>query len=234
MGDYRFLEGEMSGNRLMLSAFDGSHLFLFSAIARGDSLLDGHYFSGKHWHDTWSGVRDEKATLPPAESLTASTPHADPFRFSFPDETSTIITDTSERFRGKTLIVQLMGSWCPNCMDETKFLSEWYNEHRGQKTEVVAFDYERITDTATVNNNIRRLKKQFNIKYPVLFAGSNDKQRAARALPQLSRVFAFPTLIFLDEKRNIIKTHTGFSGPATGEEYFQFVEWFKETVAGMQ
>ena len=121
-----------------------------------------------------------------------------------------------------------MGTWCPNCMDETKFLSGWYNKNRKNNIEIIAWDYERFLDTTTVNKNIRRLKKRFDINYPVLFAGSSDKKEAALTLPMLNRVFAFPTTIFLNREKKVVKIHTGFSGPATGEEYEKFVEWFEE------
>jgi hypothetical protein len=46
----------------------------------------------------------------------------------------------------------------------------------------------------------------------------------------LDRVVAFPTLIFIDRKGRVRKIHTGFSGPATGTHYTQFVEEFKTTL----
>ncbi|MBL0104837.1 MAG: hypothetical protein IPP51_14400 [Bacteroidetes bacterium] len=48
-GDYRFLEGELSGTHLSLSAFDGSHVFLFLADYKDGKLVNGHFFSGNHF-----------------------------------------------------------------------------------------------------------------------------------------------------------------------------------------
>ena len=127
-----------------------------------------------------------------------------------------------------------MGSWCPNCMDETKFLSNWYNKNRNKNIEVVALAYERFLDTTIVNTNIRRLKNRFDINYPVLFAGSSDKKEAALTLPMLNRVFAFPTTIFLNSEKKVVKIHTGFSGPATGEEYLKFIDWFEIVVSKLE
>jgi thiol-disulfide isomerase/thioredoxin len=131
------------------------------------------------------------------------------------------------------MIIQLMGSWCPNCMDETKFLSSWYNSRKEKNIEVVALDFERILVKETVSKNIKRLKTQFNIQYPVLFAGTSDKKIAAESLPMLNRIFAWPTLIFLDKDKKVIKIHSGFSGPATGIEYTKFINWFERTVETM-
>ena len=229
-GDYRFLDGEVSGNRLWLSAFDGSHLFLFTAIIKNDSLVSGEFFSGRHWHDTWRGMKDENAKLPPADSFTFLNSGYDKFIFSFPDENGDSVSITDEQFRNKAVIVQIMGTWCPNCMDETKFLSSWFNQQKNNNIKIIALDFERILDTATVSKNIRRLKKQFDIKYPILFAGSSDKKIAALSLPMLNRVFAFPTTIFLNKDKKVLKIHTGFSGPATGEEYEKYKQWFEKLV----
>ena len=67
-GDYRYLEGEVSGQKVSLSAFDGSHAFLFTATIQKDGTLIGDFYSGSHYHETWSAFRNEKAELPDAES----------------------------------------------------------------------------------------------------------------------------------------------------------------------
>jgi thiol-disulfide isomerase/thioredoxin len=229
-GDYRFLEGEVSGNRLWLSAFDGSHLFLFTALLKNDSLYNGEFFSGQHWHDTWRAKKDKEAQLTPDDSLTVMKPGYDKIYFTFPDENRKLISLSDPKFLNKAVIIQIMGSWCPNCMDETKFLSSWYNNERRENIEIIALDYERNTDVLAASNNIRRLKKQFNINYTVLFAGSADKKEAALTLPMLNRVFAFPTTIFLNREKKVVKIHTGFNGPATGEEYEKFKERFRNVL----
>ncbi|MEL6589610.1 MAG: TlpA family protein disulfide reductase, partial [Bacteroidota bacterium] len=49
-GDYRFLEGSVSGDSLKLSCFDGAHAFLFEAKLTGDTLR-GTFWSGNHWEE---------------------------------------------------------------------------------------------------------------------------------------------------------------------------------------
>lgn len=233
-GDYRFLEGEVNGNRIWLSAFDGSHLFLFTAIIKNDSLVNGEFFSGQHWHDTWSAKKDEQVVLPSPDSLTWINPGFEKFNFTFPDENGKMYSLSDDRFQNKPVIIQIMGTWCPNCLDETKFLSEWYKKNKHRNIEIVALDYERIAENETANKNISRLKSRFDITYPILFAGSSDKTAAAKTLPMLSRVFAFPTTIFLNKDKKVIKIHTGFNGPATGVEYQKFVSWFDEMVEKLE
>ncbi len=234
MGDYRFLEGELNGNRLWLSAFDGSHLFLFTALVKDDSLIQGEFFSGQHWHDTWRGKRDEKATLVSPDSFTYLKPGFDKLEFTFPDVNGKMISLADPQFKDKAVIVQLMGSWCPNCMDETRFLSSWYNSRINNNIEIIALDFERIVDFETASINISRLKKQFNINYTILYAGTADKKAAVKSLPMLNRIFAWPTTIFLNKEKEVLKIHSGFSGPATGEEYERFKNWFERITEEIQ
>ena len=53
---------------------------------------------------------------------------AEPFRFSFPDMQGQIVSNTDARFRGKVVLVNISGSWCPNCHDEAPFLSALYKQ----------------------------------------------------------------------------------------------------------
>jgi hypothetical protein len=76
-----------------------------------------------------------------------------------------------------------------------------------------------------------RFRQHYGIEYTTLIAGISDKDEAAKKLPMLDRVYAFPTTIFIDRRGQVRKIHTGYSGPATGEHYTQFVAEFKSTLA---
>jgi thiol-disulfide isomerase/thioredoxin len=226
-GDYRYLSGKIENGKLFLSAFDGSHLFYFDAVIKGDSLINGNFYSGKHWHDTWHAVRDANYELRSADSLTKIISPDRKINFKFPDESGKLIELSDDQFKNKPVVIQIMGTWCPNCLDETVFLSEWYAEKK-DSIELIALDYEKIPDFATASNNIKRLKQRLRINYPVLFAGSADKKEASKTLPVLDRIFAFPTTLFLDRNKNVVAIHTGFSGPGTGEEYQKLIRHFRE------
>ena len=74
--------------------------------------------------------------------------------------------------------------------------------------------------------SISKLKKQLGVEYPVLFAGTNDREEAAKTLPMLNRILGYPTTIVIDKKGIVRKIYTGFSGPATGADYVSFKESF--------
>jgi hypothetical protein len=71
---------------------------------------------------------------------------------------------------------------------------------------------------------------KLNVPYDFVIAGTNNKEKASETLPQLNRVVAFPTTIFIGKDGKVKKIHTGFSGPGTDIYYDQFVQHFNETV----
>jgi len=229
-GDYRFLEGYADGTKMYLSCFDGSHLFYFDAEINPDDVLEGNYYSGKHWHDTWKAFRNENASLPDPDSLTFLKKGYEKISFTFPDTDSNLVSLSDKKFEGKVVVVQIMGTWCPNCMDETEFLAPFYKKYKEKGFEIIGLDYERIPVFATAKKNLLRLKERYDIEYTLLFAGSTDKDKRDKTLPMLSSILSFPTTIIIDKEGRIRNIHTGFSGPATGVYYEKWKQDFMGTI----
>lgn len=220
-GDYRYLEGCSKGNQLLLSAFDGSHAFLFTAeINQG--VLSGTFYSGMHYSEPWTAVKNEQFQLRDAESITAIKNPDVPFAFTFNDLQGQPVSLSDQRFRNKPVIIQLMGSWCPNCMDESAFLTGIYNDYHSKGLEIIALAFEKTTDPQTATRQVQRLVQRLGISYPVLLTLQTGKDKATETMKNLSSVSAFPTTIFLNRQHQAVKVHTGFSGPATGEEFTRF------------
>lgn len=228
-GDYRYLQGNVVGNELLLSTFDGNHTFVFKAHFEGDSLK-GNFYSGKISLESFKGVRDENAVMPDAEKLTFLKEGYHTLDFSFPDPSGNKISLSDERFKNKVVILQIFGTWCPNCMDETKFLSPWYdaNKHRG--IEVLGLAYERKPDFDYASKRISIMKEKLQVNYDFVIAGVNDKEKAAETLPALNHVLSFPTTIFIGKDGAVKHIHTGFTGPGTGIYYDQFKDRFNQIV----
>ncbi|MEA3173676.1 MAG: hypothetical protein QOF42_1087 [Gammaproteobacteria bacterium] len=229
-GDHRYLVGQVKGDELYLSTFDGAHAFLYKAKVTPEGGLSGDYWSGLANHETWTGKRDDKAALPDAYALTALRASTKQFDFSFPDLAGNTVSSKDPKFKGKVLIVTLAGSWCPNCHDEAMFLSPLYQANRGKGLEIVALMFEHFGDFPHAVAATQRFRQHYDIQYTTLIAGISDKDDAAKKLPSLERVYAFPTTIFIDRKGNVRKIHTGYSGPATGEHYTQFVAEVQATL----
>lgn len=229
-GDYRYLEGSVENGMMRLSAFDGNHAYLFTANKDGEGKLLGEFFSGLTWTEFWTAEKDENASLPDPESLTYLKPGYEKIKFSFPDITGRKVTFPDAKYTGKVVVLQIFGTWCPNCMDETVFLSNWYNVNKGRGVEIIGLAYERKSDFSYASSRVRKMINVLKVPYAFVIAGTNDKEKASQTLPMLNKVMAFPTTIIIGKDGKVRKIYTGFSGPGTGLYYDQYIERFNETV----
>jgi peroxiredoxin len=229
-GDHRYLAGQVKGDELYLSTFDGAHAFLYKARLTADGALSGDFWVGTAYHEHWTGRRDANAALPDAYSLTAMRAGDKRFDFAFPDLDGKTVTSKDPAFQGKVMIVALAGSWCPNCHDEAAFLEPLYREYRAKGVEIVSLQFEHFGDFPRAAEATRRFRQHYGIEYTTLIAGISNKDEAAKKLPMLDRFYAFPTTVFVDRKGEVRKIHTGFSGPATGDHYTQFVGEVRATL----
>jgi peroxiredoxin len=228
-GDYRFLEGVISGDSLYLSGFDGSYALSFKATIRGkNKITNGQLFSGAAAPQQWSAFRNRKAQLPDGYSMSHVKPNSGKMNFSFPDMDGNMVSNTDARFKNKVVVIQILGSWCPNCVDETKFITDNFQFYKDMGVEFIGLAYERTADYATSKKALESFRKRFNPQYPILIApvALSDPMMTEKTLPQIDKISAFPSTIFLDKKGNIRKIHAGFDGPATGIHYIQFKEEF--------
>ena len=231
-GDYRFLEGTVSDHTLYLSCFDGSHAYLFTGKLLNDSTItEGKFFSGLSSVETWTANKDDKAILPDAYSITDLKPGYDKIDFSFPGLDGKKVSLSDQKFKNKIVLVQFFGSWCPNCMDETAYLTSFHKKYQEKGVEIVALAYERTKDFERSRKNIARLRDRFSVPYDMLVTGfTKDKIEVSKSLPMLKQFMAFPTLMIIDKNGKIRKIHTGFSGPGTGSHYADFVKEFEQTI----
>ncbi|MBT8185006.1 MAG: TlpA family protein disulfide reductase [Eudoraea sp.] len=222
-GDYRYLEGVVDGDSLRLSTFDGAHAFLFTARVT-DSSMQGTFYSGNHSKEHFVARRNESFDLPDETSLTYLKEGYDQLEFNFPDETGELISLNDPEFDGKVVVVQIMGTWCPNCLDESKFLVNYLEKNAQPDLKVIALAFEYAKTKEDAFEGIRRLRDRVGVDYPILLAqfGTSNKAQANEKLPMLNHVLSYPTTIFIDKKGEVRKIHTGFNGPATGEKYTEF------------
>lgn len=229
VGDYRYLQGAVNGNKMQLSCFDGAHAFLFTAT-QTDGKLDGMFYSGDTWKQKWTAVKTDSPKLGDMKLLTFLKPGYDKFTFSFPNDKGEAISLQDERYKNKVVIAQIFGTWCPNCMDETRYLVELYKKYNSQGLEIIGLDFETKTDFEYFEKRITRFRKDLNVPYELVLAGPANKKLAAEALPMLNKIISYPTAIFVDKKGNVREIHTGFSGPGTGENYEHYKKETEELV----
>jgi peroxiredoxin len=227
-GDDRYLEGEVRGDTLFLSRFDGGSAHLHKARLNERGELVGEFWSGGGAHQSWVARRDANARLEDPAQLSKLKPGVERIEFTFPDVDGRPVSLADERFRGKVLVVTIGGTWCPNCHDETAFLVPFYTARRAAGLEVVGVMFEYFPEPAQANSAVRRFQQTFSVNYPLLLAGTTEKDDIAAKLPMIEKLYAYPTTIVIDRKGRVRQVHAGFSGPATGAAY---EEWQREFTA---
>lgn len=232
-GDYRFLEGTVADKKFYLSVFDGSHAFLFEGKETAKDELTGQFLSGKHYISNWVAKRSttESSLSSPYELSKATSDKPISFSFLNPDGQNVSLSD--DRFQGKPKLINVMGTWCPNCRDEVNFLKKHYQKITDLGFEVISLGFERYRDETKSRAAIKRYQEAMEVPWTMLHAGYFNKSEASEILPFVDKVISYPTLFFLDKDNKVIKIHTGFNGPATKEfkgfekEFFEIINNIK-------
>ncbi len=223
-GDYRFLEGTAQANKLYMSVFDGSHAFLFEAKLSDENTMIGSFRSGNHYESIWTAKRNSDVILTNPDSLTYLKDGFSTLDFQFKNQAGKIISPNSDEYKNTVRIIQVLGTWCPNCADETEFLVEYRKNNPNKKFNIIGLAFEKLSQEES-NKLISTYKERFNIDYEILYAGSYRKKEASQALPMLNKIISYPTMIFMDKTGKVRKIHTGFNGPATSK-YEEFSKEF--------
>lgn len=226
-GDYRYLAGNAAGDTLKLSTFDGAHAFLFHAEKQADGSLKGDFWSGNWYHDTWTAQPDPDFRLPDPFAQTKYQGDAGSLeRLDFLDLDGTPTLVGTVAPHGSPRVVEVFGSWCPNCHDATRLLVELNNTYKERGLVVLGLAFEHSNDPAQATAAVRTYATDLGVNYPLLIAGLSDKDKASEALPVLDRVRSFPTTLFIDADGTVRAVHSGFSGPATGDAHTELrAEW---------
>ena len=109
-----------------------------------------------------------------------------PISFSFKDLNGKVVSIDDSTYLNKPMLVQLSGSWCPNCMDESAFLVENKAFIAEKGVEVVALSFERLPYDDAVKP-LLKLKESLGIEYPVLYAGMAKKTGSHQRNPLAQR-----------------------------------------------
>ena len=139
---------------------------------------------------------------------------------------------TRERIRRegkKMLVVDVMGTWCPNCLDEARLLVELRELYPDVLFLSMAF--ERGGEGVALKR-LSSFKKELGLSWDMLYGGSASKVEADSVMAFMGGVRSFPTTAFIPLIGPVV-VHTGFSGPATGAHYRGELEFFKSTIEEM-
>ncbi len=217
-GDYRFLAGCWDGRLLKLSCFDGAHAFLFAAELKS-GILNGDFWSSDTWHETWTATPDSKAALPSAFDMTKWDNAIKLDDLVYRDLDGMRRSLAAPEFTGQARLIEIFGTWCPNCHDASNYLVELDRRFGPRGLKILGLAFEHSGDFERDARQVRIYTRRHGITYPILIAGTSAKDQASAAVPLLDRVRSYPTTIFVDRTNTVRAVHTGFTGPATGREY---------------
>ncbi len=233
-GDAGALTGTWTGTRFELSHFAGTRPARLEVDPQADGTLRLTLHSPRGAPRIFEALRPDLARargLPePADAATHTRVRdsAEPFRFAFPDLDGRLVTERDARFAGKVVVVNVTGSWCPNCHDEAPFLADLYRRYRDRGLEVVALDFEEAEQLEDLGR-LRAFVAKYGIEYPYLVAG--EPSDVAAKLPQAVNLNTWPATFFLDREGRVHAVRSGFAAKASGpyhdalvREYIAIVE----------
>ena len=216
--DYGPFSGTASADSFAIGYFDGSFVYLITGKLQGDTLR-GVFHAGLRTQTPWQAVRSTGAPHLKSPTEVTSADTSEPFRFRFPDLQGRPVRNDDPRFKGKVVLVDIFGTWCPTCHEGTPELMRLYHRYRGRGLEMVGLAFEASGDPAVDAPLVRRYRDKFRIPFPLLLAGRSDVEGVEAALPQLSGAGAFPTILFLGRDGRVRRVHAGFHGLATGAQH---------------
>ena len=228
-GDTGALTGAYRGGKFLLSHFDGARASLMEVALAKDGTLD-IVMDGRTHLTAVRPVEARARNLPPPDDFNRHTSVKDPnepFRFSFPDLAGHLVSNTDPRFRGKVVLVEITGSWCPNCHDEAPFLVDLYQKYHEQGLEIVSLSFEE-GDQLQNPTRLRAFVRKYGIEFPVLVCGQPEE--AKDKLMQAVNWDAWPTTFFLDRQGLVRLVHAGFPSSPSGELYRDATQEFKTQV----
>lgn len=217
-GDTGTLSGSYRNGKFVLSHFSGARPNLLEVKVNSDGTL-ALLQNGK---TSYSAVKSNEARakgLPepadPSRWTSLSDP-SQPLHFSAPDLNGKLVTEQDARFQGKVVLVNITGSWCPNCHDEAPFLAELYRKYHKQGLEIVALSFEEAEQLKDPVR-LRAFLKTYGIEYTVLVVGEPGELKAK--LPQAVNLNTWPATFFVGRDGLVRGAHAGFASKATGEEH---------------
>jgi len=228
-GDTGALSGSYRGGKFVLSHFSGARPMRLEVTPNADGTLS----LLQNGETPYTAFRSKQARarslpLPPDPSrFTSVKDPTQPLRFSAPDLNGQLVTEADPRFKGKVVLVNIMGSWCPNCHDEAPFLEELYKTYRARGLEIVSLsfeDAEQLKDPV----RLRAFIANYGIDYTVLLGGEPSDVHAK--LPDAVNLATWPATFFVARSGLVRGAHAGFASKATGAAHEQLKAELRATV----
>ena len=228
-GDYRFLDGYIENDKVTLTGFDGVFAFKIYFTVSRDKFI-GKMHAGKSSVINIKAIKDDSFKLIDPTKMAELT-SSKPVSLKLNSIEDKEINFSKGDYKGKAKVIQLFGSWCPNCVDETRFLKEWREKNSSKKDSIkfILLAFERADSKITALKNLKKAVSKLGVDYSVVLADFDQSNDISKFLP-IKKILAFPTTVYINRKNEIVKIHTGFAGQATEFFFDEFVKDFNSTI----
>jgi peroxiredoxin len=219
-GDTGTLRGRYRDGRFVLSHFSGARPLLLEVTPAADgtlTLVQNGQTQLRAARVEAAAAKDIGDPTDPERHTTVKDP-SEPLRFAFTDLDGRPVSDSDERFRNKVVLVNISGSWCPNCHDEAPFLASLYRKYKSSGLEIVTLSFEEPEQLANPTR-LRAFIAEYGIDYTVLLAG--EPEQLTEKVPQAVNLNSFPTTFILGRDGRVRGVHAGFPSPGSGEYYLK-------------
>jgi thiol-disulfide isomerase/thioredoxin len=233
-GDYGLLAGDGSSDEIQLNRFTGWQAIAVTLHQSGERWSGNYYFQNDKPQSFTLEPRTDLDVAAPANLQTALKNPEGSFTFNGVSISGETVRSSDDRFRGKPLIVDIMGTWCHNCQDEAPLLQEVQTRYGKAGLQVIGISFEVGDDAGLGRKNLKLYQDRLGLSYTLLFCGSLDESNVKQRLhSQLNNFFAYPTTLFIGRDGKVQKIHSGFKGPGTGEEFQSQIREFHELAEGL-
>ena len=228
-GDTGALQGTYRDGKFILSHFSGARPAVFEVKPQPDGSID----ILQNGTTQLTATRTAEARLKGLPEPTDPSKHTSvkdptkPFTFALNDLSGKTVTNEDPRFRGKVVLINITGSWCPNCHDEAPFLAALYKKYHAQGLEIVALSFEEA-DQLKDPARLRAFIKKYGIDYTVLVGG--EPSEAKDKLTNAVNWNAWPTTFFIGRDGLVRGAHAGFPSSGSGEIFTKAKEDFTAKV----
>jgi peroxiredoxin len=228
-GDVRYLAGELNGNQLRLSTFDGSFTNLWTGTLSGNTLKGAQFAAtSRPAGNPFEATRDRRADI---AAVAVERPGGERLAFRLPTPDGPPISLADARYKGKVVVISIGGAWCPNCHDEAQYLGPYAARRQREGLEIIGMQFEYGSDEARAMRQISGFKARYKLPYAMVYGGQPNADDTKRVLGDLAPVKVWPTTIFIGRDGRVREVHVGWAGPATGVLNVRAKREFDETVS---
>jgi thiol-disulfide isomerase/thioredoxin len=222
VGDTRYMSGRVSGNTFAMSTFDGIHAYLVDGtIVENGARLEGRWI----WPgvNTWTFVAT-RGEQPKVADLVSAKLRKGATHITLPELAG---------YKGKPVLVDFFGTWCPACLDLTPQLVRLYNTYKDQGLVLLSIAIEPPGDAEATERRLAEYRKKYGVTWDIAVRYVDDYTTVIP--PEIENALGFPVTIFVRRDQSIAGVHTAFVSDAARPEHTavleRFEEWAKEIVA---